>query len=74
MLSNIATLGRRSSNGRWTVRRVVDVAIVVAYSVLTVAWLIIGPLRAHTTGWNGTEWYLQAHLCAARGTMSCDDL
>ena len=54
-------------------RRPVDVAIVVAYGVLTVAWLIVEPLRAETVGRNRTEWYLQAHLCALNRAADCDD-
>ena len=52
--------------------RPMDVAVVVVYSLLSVAWLAINPLRAQPVGQSGTTWYLQTHLCALGKQTDCD--
>jgi len=53
--------------------RPLDVAIVVVYSVLSVAWLAIDSLRAQSTGQDGATWYLRTHLCALGRQVDCDE-
>jgi hypothetical protein len=50
-----------------------DVAIVVVYSVLSVAWLAIDSLRAQSIGQDGATWYLRTHLCALGRQLDCDE-
>ena len=53
--------------------RPMDVAIVVVYSVLSVAWLAINSLRAESIGQDGATWYLRTHLCALGRQVDCDE-
>ena len=64
-----------SSNARFVAEstRPMDVAIVVAYSLLSIAWLAVNPLRAQPVGQDGPTWYLQTHLCALERQADCDE-
>jgi hypothetical protein len=53
--------------------RRVDIAVVVAYSVLSVVWLVIHPLRAQSVEQDGAAWYLRTHLCALDRQADCGD-
>ena len=53
--------------------RPMDVAIVVVYSVLSVAWLTIESLCAQSIGQDGATWYLRTHLCALGRQVDCDE-
>ena len=53
--------------------RPMDVAIVVVYSVLSVAWLAINSLRAQSVGQDEATWYLRTHLCALGRQVECDE-
>jgi len=50
-----------------------DVAVVVAYGLLSIAWLAISPLRAQSVGPDGVGWYLRTHLCTLQRQVDCDE-
>jgi len=54
-------------------RRLIDVAVVVAYSVLSVGWFTLDPLRAQSVGEDGTAWYVRTHMCALDRQADCDE-